>query len=126
MSAPLPADRISGTEGGSLVELVVAIGILAISVLGTVQMGVVARQQSRAGALATDMWTVAQLQFEELKAEDFDSLATRSDTVRGFPVSWTVSGTEPKTVTLSVTRPTAAGGQVADTFVMWVADWGGP
>ena len=123
MNGQMLPETAPGTRGASLVETVMAIVIMSVAVLGTAQMGMVAHQQSRAGAVATDMWTVAQLSFEELRAEDFDSLASDTDTVRGYPVSWTVTGTEPKTVLLSVTRPTATSGQVVDTFAMLVADW---
>ena len=47
-----------------------------------------------------------------------------SDTIRGYPVAWTVSGTDPKTVVMAVTRPDVLGGQSIDSFVMVVPDWG--
>ena len=116
--------RRGARDGGSLVELVVAIVIFAVAVLGMVEMSLVANQLGRTGEIHTDMWTVAQLQFEKMRNDDFDSLAAGSDTIRGYPVSWTVAGTEPKTVTLQVTRPDLLGGTAVDSFVVVVADWG--
>ena len=117
------SDRLTSRDGASLVELVVAVVIFAIAVLGMVQMSLVARQQARAGALATDVWTVAQLKLEEIKATDFDSISGGADSIRGYPVSWTVSGADPKSVTLSITRPDMLGGQVIDRVIMLVSDW---
>ena len=117
--------HMESMRGASILEVVVATIILLTCVLGVVRMSIVAHQQARAGSFATDMWTVAQLQFEALRAERFDSLSAGTDTIRGYPVAWSVAGTEPKTVTLGVTRPNAIGGEAVDTFVMLVADWRG-
>jgi Tfp pilus assembly protein PilV len=106
-----------------MIELIVAMTVFAVAVLGMVQMSVVSRMTARAGSQQTDMWTVAQLQFEELQAQTFASLVAGTDTVRGYPVSWTVTGTEPKTITMTVTRPDVLGGSTTDTFVMLVSDW---
>ena len=117
------SDRLSSRDGASHVELIVSIVIFLIAVLGMIQMSVVARQQARAGKLATDMWAVAQLKLEEIKATDFDSVSGGADTIRGYPVSWTVSGVDPKAVTLSITRPSVLGGQVVDEVLILVPDW---
>ena len=122
MTRPV-SSRLSSRDGTSLAEVVVAMVIFTIAVLGMVQMGLVARQQARAGELATDMWTVAQLKLEEIKATDFDSVSGGADSIRGYPVSWTVSGANPKSVTLSITRPNVLGGQKVDRVVMLVSDW---
>ena len=117
----------SGTSqaGASMVELVVAIMVFAVGVLGMAHMGLVARQQVRAGRLATDMWTVAHLKLEEIKATHFDSVAAGTDTVRGYGVSWTVTGADPKSVTLTISRPSVLGGPLADTVVLLLPNWEG-
>ncbi len=122
MTRPI-SDRLTSRDGASFVELVVAIVIFAIAVLGMVHMGLVAGQQARAGELATDMWTVAQLKLEEIKATDFDSISGGADSIRGYPVSWTVSGADPKSVTLFITRPSVLGGQVVERVILLVPDW---
>jgi Tfp pilus assembly protein PilV len=115
--------RQASTQGATLVELVTAVMIFAIAVLGMVQMSVVATQTARGGELQTDMWSVAQMQFEELQNLSFAAINAGTDTFRGYPVAWTVTGTDPKTVSLMVTRPNPVGTQVVDTFVMAIADW---
>ena len=117
------SDRLTSRDGGSMVELIVAMVVFTIAVLGMVQMGLVARQQTRAGEIATDVWTVAQLKLEEIKAIDFDSVSGGADSIGGYPVSWTVSGVDPKSVTLSITRPRMLGGDVVDQIVMLIPDW---
>ncbi len=115
--------RPTHRDGVSLVEVVVAIVIFAGGVLGTLQMGLVARQQARTGEIVTDVWAVAQIKLEEMRAADFDNLSAGSDTIGGYPASWTVTGTDPKTVTLSVTRPSMLGGKVVDSIVVLIPDW---
>jgi prepilin-type N-terminal cleavage/methylation domain-containing protein len=122
-SAPPSAREAHG--GFTLAEVIVSILVFAVVVLGLLQMALVARQQTRAGQLKTDMWSVAQVTIEEITATSFDSISAGSDNVMGYPVAWTVAGTSPKTVTLVVQRPSVLGGIVADTFVTQVADWEG-
>ena len=110
--------------GSSLVELVVAITLFSLVVLGMVQMAMVSRTLTRAGELKARMWSVASQQMEELRLTPFDDLASGSDSVQGFPVKWTVTGAEPKEVTLVIQRPDVLETSAADTFVMLVSDWG--
>ena len=106
-----------------MVELIIAIVIFSVAVLGMAQTGLVAFQQARAGDIATKVWAAAQLQLEEFRQDDFASLATGSGTVAGYPATWTVTGTDPKTVTLAITRPSVLGGQAIDSFVVVRTDW---
>ena len=110
--------------GASLVELVVAITLFALVVLGMVQMGMVSRTLARAGDLKTQSWSVASQQMERLRLTPFDYLVSGSDSVSGLPVEWTVTGTDPKTVTLLIERPDVLETAAVDTFVMYVSDWG--
>lgn len=121
-ASPEPGER--SRRGATLVESVAALVILAVGVLGMVQMGLVAFQQARAGEIRADSWAVAQVELEALRMTPFGSLSAGNDTVGGYPVEWTVAGTEPKTVTLAITRPNVLGGQLVDSVVLVLADWG--
>ena len=61
---------------------------------------------------------------ETLRSLPPDDLVSDSDTVWGFPISWTVSGTAPKVVVLAVERRSVLGGMTVDTFVTHAADMG--
>ncbi len=114
--------RTSGPEAGvSLLEVVVALLVFTIGALAAVQQSLTARQQARAGEIITEAAAAAQYQMETLRSLPYDSVASDSDTVWGFPLSWTVSGTAPKVVVLAVERPTVLGGVTVDTFVTYAA-----
>ncbi len=110
--------------GTSVIEVIVAMTIFAIAVLAAIQHGVSARQMARTGEIITEAAAAAQYQLETLRGMDFDSVATDADTVHGYPVGWTVTGTDSlKTVVLIVTRPSVLGTPVADSFVTLLYDW---
>ena len=111
-----------GPEGGiSLLEVMVAMLIFTIGALAAVQQALTARQQARAGEYITEAAAAAQYQMETLRSLPYDSLVSGSDSVWGFPLTWTVSGATPKIAVLTVERPTVLPGQtVVDTFVTYV------
>ena len=111
--------------GASLVEVIIAITIFAIAVLGMVQMSVVTRQQAQRGEVSTEVWAAAQYQFEVLRGLPFDSVLTGKDTVNGYSLDWVVTGTNPKTVSLAIPYTSLSGGVAADTFVTQIANWAG-
>ncbi len=115
----------SGPEAGvSIVEVLFALLIFTIGGLAAAQHTLVARQQARAGEIITEAAAAAQYQMETLRSLPHDSLDSGSDTVSGFPISWTVSGTAPKVVVLTIERPSVLGGMTVDTFVTYAADIG--
>ncbi len=105
--------------GGSLLEVVVAMLIFTIGALAAVQQSLTARQQARAGEIITEATAAAQYQMETLRSLPYDSLDSASDTVWGFPLTWTVSGAAPKVILLTVERPSVLGGVTVDTFVTY-------
>ena len=111
----------SGPRAGvSVVEVLVALVVFTVGALAVVQQVITARQLVRAGEIITEAAAVAQYQMETLRSLPYDSLASASDTVWGFPLSWTVSGTTPKVVVLAVERPSVLGGVSIDSFVTYV------
>ena len=125
MSREAVVSERQSSAGMSLIEVIVAMVILVVGVVGVAQYGLVARQQARRGQVAMDVWSVGHLKMEEILAQDFASIASGSDTVRGYPVRWTVTSTDPKRIKLVIERNSLNGqGVVADTLVRHVRDWG--
>ena len=117
--------RKPGPEAGvSIVEVLIALIVFTVGALAAAQHTLVARQQANAGEIITEAAAAAQYQMETLRSLPPDDLVSDSDTVWGFPISWTVSGTAPKVVVLAVERRSVLGGMTVDTFVTHAADMG--
>ena len=106
--------------GVSLLEVMIALLVFTIGALAAVQQSLTARQQARAGEIITEATAAVQYQMETLRSLPYDSIGSDSDTVWGFPLSWTISGQDPKVVLLTVERPSVRGGVTLDTFVTYV------
>ena len=117
--------RKPGPEAGvSIVEVLIALVVFTVGALAAAQHTLVARQQANAGEIITEAAAAAQYQMETLRSLPPDNLVSDSDTVWGFPISWTVSGTAPKVVVLAIERRSVLGGMTVDTFVTHAADMG--
>ena len=117
--------RTSAPEAGvSIVEVLFALLVFTIGTLAAAQHTLAARQQARAGEMISEAAAAVHYQMETLRSLPYDSLDSDSHTVWGFPISWTVSGTAPKVVVLTIERPSVLGGMRVDTFVTHVADMG--
>ena len=117
--------RTAGPRAGvSVVEVLVALVVFTIGALAAVQHMLTARQLAKAGEIITEAAAAAQYQMETLRSLPYDSVASDSETVWGFPLTWTVSGTSPKVVVLTVERPSVLGGVTVDTFVTYTANLG--
>ncbi len=114
--------RLREERGVSLVELMVAVVILAVALLGLAGAGGVAAQQLRIGRTDMHRWAAVQQQMEELVRMGYDSVTTGAAVVQGYPMSWTVSGTNPKKVLFSVERTNLSDQLVKDTTVLYFAD----
>lgn len=89
-------------SGFSLVELVVAVFILAIGVLGMASTTVfITRQITLAGA-NTARITAIQSVMERVQATPYDSISSGQDTVGPIVVSWRVASTGSDTKTIEV------------------------
>ncbi len=113
---------LSNARGVSIIEVIVALFIFTIVVLGLAASGLVASQTLRSGRSFIASSAVAQSKLDSLTAMGWDSIggASGTDNVQGFPVSWNVLGTNPRRVIVVVQR-TAPTGVFADTFVTYVA-----
>ena len=119
-SAP-PSDR----GGFTLIEVMVALIILTVGVLGLAGTTVWVVRQSTLAELTTERSAAVQTVVEQLRASDYTGLAAGSDSVGRFDVSWSVAaGNRSKLVTVVTVGPGLSSGSgmpsltgsVADTF----------
>lgn len=128
-SRPSPGcDRRSpdARSGFTIVEVIVAMIILTTGVLGLAgTTGLIVRQITLSDA-TTERSVALQSVIERLRAQDYDSVDSGSDTLGNYAVGWTVGldGQTSKVVTVVTTGPglTSASGfpslapSVTDTF----------
>ena len=115
-------DRLSDRRGVSLVEILIGVIILTVALLGLAAAGGVAARQVYTGRLDMARWAAVQQQLESLVAEGYDNVQTDSAVVQGYPMRWTVSGTNPKQIMLIMERENYVGQMVEDTFITYLAD----
>jgi prepilin-type N-terminal cleavage/methylation domain-containing protein len=77
--------------GFSLLELIIALTILAIGTLGMAGTTVYAVQSITLSGLATDRAAARQAATEMIMAQPYDSVAARSDTIGAYAMSWGVT-----------------------------------
>lgn len=114
--------KVRGQEGVTLVEVLIGVIILSLALLGLAAAGGVAARQVYRGRVDMGRWAALQQRLESLVAEGYENVTAGSDTVQGYPMSWTVTGTNPKQITLVVTRENFRGQTVQDTMVTYLAD----
>lgn len=116
-----------GRAGFSLVEVIVALVILAVGLLGLAATTGWVVRQTTLSEVTTDRGAALQSAVERIKATPFNNLADGSMTLGRFDVSWTVTATSQfvRDVEIVTEGPglTSAGGglprlttSVADTF----------
>jgi prepilin-type N-terminal cleavage/methylation domain-containing protein len=106
----------------SLIEVMVAIVILSVALLGLGAAGGTASRQMIAGQSEMTVASALQFQAEVLVSKGYKKIKTDSTVLFGYPMKWTVTGTAPKKTVLEVTRtvfwPTTV---VRDTLVLFFA-----
>jgi prepilin-type N-terminal cleavage/methylation domain-containing protein len=116
-SAPHP---VSDRRGFSLVELIVAITVLSVALVGLSGALILTYRNVHSGRVDINAWAAAQTQAETLLADGHQNVSSGSDVVQGFPMRWTVSGTDTKKVLLEVDWPNRGGTLVTDTIVLYI------
>lgn len=101
---PLRPDR-RGRAGFTIVELIVAMLMLTIGLLGLAGVGAVVLKQMRGGTYQTIAASIAQSRFEQFEGDPCASIASGTATVRGMTETWTASavGLRAKTIRDTVT-----------------------
>ncbi len=113
---------MSARRGFTVVEVVVAIVVLSIGILGLATTAALVTRMIGQGTRFTEASTLAQERFEMLRPLPCDSLRAGTATPSPYAVAWTVDsigGRPPgRLVRVLVKAPTAAGGARVrtDTF----------
>lgn len=113
--------RWRGAEGIGLVEVLVAMVLLTVGILAVASFATTSSRDMNLGRRDLHMWSAVQQKLEELSAEGHASVASGSDTVAGHAITWTVSGTNPKKVILTVISGPRWSLPRPDSFVLYVA-----
>ncbi len=122
------------SDGGfSLIELVIAVVVMAIGVLGFLSMNAFLARQTTYAGLQTERTAALVSALEYVNGLPYDSVVNGNDSVGRYEVSWTVSTPEPaaKRVHLITLGPGLSSrgstmpilqADVADTFVYTVLE----
>lgn len=86
-----PGPRRAGRQGFTIVELIVAMLMLTIGLLGLAAIGAVVLKQMRGGTNQTIAAAIAQSRFEQFEGDPCASIVSGSATVRGGTENWTVA-----------------------------------
>ncbi|MGI8617840.1 MAG: type IV pilus modification PilV family protein [Gemmatimonadaceae bacterium] len=91
--------------GFTLVELIVAMLMLTIGLLGLAGVGAVVLKQMRGGTYQTIAASIAQSRFEQFEGDPCASIASGTATVRGMTEKWTAAalGSRAKAIRDTVT-----------------------
>lgn len=128
MNAPPTSRRASRTSGFSMIEVIIAVVILAVGILGLGGATAYIVRQVTLADIMTERAAALQSVVERIQSMDFDTVDAGSDSVGMFAVNWSLaSGTsETKLLQIVTVGPgvhTPAGSQapmlarnVADTF----------
>ena len=94
-------------KGFSMVEVIIAIVVLAVGVLGFAGTTAYIVRQVTLADVMTERATALQTTIERIQAVDFDSVATGSDSVGMFAVTWSSASetSQSKLVTILTEGP---------------------
>ena len=115
----------SARGGFSIIEVVVAIIILTVGVLGLAGTTAYIVRQITLGDLMTERSVAFQTVIDRIQAMPYDNVTSGTDSVGIFEVSWNAvnSGSQNKVVTITTTGPGIGGTafptndpQVVETF----------
>lgn len=114
-----------GRAGFTIVEIVVAIMILTIGVLGLAGTTALLVRQVTMGQMATQRTVAVQSVIERLNGLDWDSVGTGSDSIGSYHVSWSITEDRAQSRMMQIVAEGPGvvtgsfphlSGQVADTF----------
>lgn len=112
------SDARKQQAGFSLVEVLVSIGVLGVllpSLLAAMGVSAITLHTSE----EKGMWAAAvQSQVEELVGLGYSNISADSATIDGYPMQWSVSGTDPKLVTITVEQGLIATKSATDTILL--------
>lgn len=106
-------------RGISLVEVLVTIVILAGALMSLAAASGHAARQLYHSRTDMNYWAAVQATADSIASVGYDNLANGSATVQGYPMNWSVSGTDPKTLILRTQRTNRTGDVLQDSLVMY-------
>ncbi len=96
----------SGTRGFTLVELLVALVIFTVGVLGLAATTTFVVRQTTVSELSAERSAAVQEMVERLKATDYNALTNGSANVGQYTLTWTVTGgNRSKVLNITSTGP---------------------
>ena len=119
-----PQDMDTRRGGFTIVEVIIAMIILTVGVLGLAGTTAYFVRQTTLSSLMTERSTAFQTILDRLQSQEYDSVTAGTDSVGIYLVRWTSTnnGSQNKTVTLITVGPGTRGApprsdpQVVDTF----------
>lgn len=105
LAVRIARSRGPARDGFTLVELIVAMLMLTIGLLGLAGVGAVVLKQMQGGTYQTIAASIAQSRFEQMEGDACASITSGAATVRGMAESWTATalGARAKSVRDTVT-----------------------
>lgn len=86
-----PSGLPRGKEGFTIIEVIIAIVILAVGLLGMGGTTVLVVKQTTLADVTTERATALQSTIERLRALPFDSVDTGEETIGLYTINWTVT-----------------------------------
>jgi len=117
MRSAASAQSRKAEAGASLVELMVAIVVLATGVLGLASTAAVVTRQVAVGRAMGTAATIARSRFEQQRSLNCAGLTSGSAVIRGYSESWTVTAVTRAVKVTEVVTFTTARGPKTQTYV---------
>jgi len=118
-----PESGRTGQAGFTIVEVIIAVVILAVGLLGMAGATVLVVQQTAIADVATERSAALQSTIERLQAMPFDSVVTGGDSVGAYAVEWRVgSGNRWKPVEIVTDGPGSMSREGFPRLVLSVPD----
>ena len=118
----LQLKRARDERGVSLVEIMVAIVLLGTAVMSLASAAGLAMRTTVRGRQDMQMWAAVQWKADSLVSLGWGNVTNGSDTVHGYPMSWTVSGTDLQQIELLTDHASlTTGATMRDTLVLYLA-----
>lgn len=102
-----------------MIEVMITIVFLGVAIMSLGASSALALRQLQRSRIEVATWAAVQRQTDSLRLVGYDNVQSGSATVGGYPMTWSVSGTDPKMVVLEVRTP-VRGTVRRDTTVLYL------
>ncbi len=118
-----PPKRAPDERGMSLIEVMIAMVMLTTAMLGLANAAGLAMRTTIRGRQDMQLWAAVQWKADSLVSLGWGNVTTGSDTFQGYPMSWTVSGTNPERIDLLVDHASlTTGATIRDTLILYLTN----